>query len=121
MVRIRQIHTWLGVFFAPMLLGFIFTGAWQTFVSDDDRKVGAFNQAMSKISMIHTDDYYHNGTDDYHASLYFKYMVAAMSAALMLTILLGLALACQNRRMVAIYALSLVLGIVVPALFLYFN
>ncbi len=121
LLRIRQIHTWLGVFFSPLLLGFVLTGWWQTFVTDETRDKGAFNQWMGKISNIHTDAYFHNGTGDYHSSGHFKILVAVMAASLIATILLGLALACQNRRMAGLYALAFVLGLVVPALILYFN
>ncbi|MCE0524022.1 MAG: hypothetical protein LV480_14025 [Methylacidiphilales bacterium] len=119
--RVRRIHLWLGVFFSPLLLLFITTGLWQTFVPDDDKDKGFFNSTMSKFSSIHTDDYFHrNGVHD-HASPLFKIVVACMAVALIGTILLGLALACQTAKRFWWIALAFLLGILVPVLALYFG
>jgi hypothetical protein len=120
--RVKAIHTWLGVFFSPLLLLFIITGWWQTFVTDDDdRKKGLFNSTMAKFSNIHTDDYFSGAAGTHHASEIFKFLVAGMAVALITTILLGLALACQTAKKFWWTALAFLLGIVVPALALYFN
>ena len=119
--RVRQVHTWLGVFFSPLLLLFIITGWWQTFVSDDDKDKGSFNSIMGKFSNIHTDDYFERTGGGRHASGHFKILVACMAVALIFTILLGLALACQNRKTFWRIALAFLLGILVPAMILYFN
>jgi hypothetical protein len=118
---VRQIHTWLGVFFSPLLLLFIVTGLWQTFVSDDDKDKGWFNSIMGKFSSIHTDDYFGRSGDGHHGSEHFKILVACMAGALVLTIFLGLALACQNTKKFWRTAIAFLLGILIPALALYFN
>jgi hypothetical protein len=119
--RVRQLHTWLGVFFAPLLLLFVITGWWQTFVTDDTRDKGAFNTMMGKISTIHTDDNYPFKPGRHHESGHFKFLVSCMAVALIVSILLGLALACQNVRKSTWTILAFLLGILVPALILYFN
>jgi hypothetical protein len=121
--RVRQIHTWLGVFFSPLLLLFIVTGWWQTFTSDEDRhkEKTTFNTVMAKFSSIHTDDYFSHAGGSHEASEYFKILVGCMAAALTLTIILGLALACQGMRKTRWMALAFILGILIPALLLYFN
>jgi predicted permease len=119
--RIRRIHAWLGVFFSPLLLLFIVTGWWQTFVSEDDKDKGFFNSTMSKFSSIHTDDYFPRSAGSHHASEHFKILVACMAVALILTILLGLALAFQTMKKFWRTALAFLLGILVPAIVLYFN
>ena len=120
--RVKAIHTWLGVFFSPLLLLFIITGWWQTFVTDDDeRKKGLFNSTMAKISNIHTDDYFEHSGGSAHASGVFKVLVACMAVALITTILLGLALACQTAKKFWWTALAFLLGILVPAIVLYLN
>src|SRR5471032_303748 len=96
--RVRRLHTWLGVFFSPLLLLFIVTGWWQTFATDDTRDKGFFNSTMGKFSNIHTDDYFQRTGGSHHASEHFKILVACMAVALILTIFLGLALACQNGK-----------------------
>ena len=119
--RIRQIHTWLGVFFSPLLLLFIITGWWQTFVPEDNKGKGFFNSVMVKFSTIHTDNYFPRHAGGHHSSEFFKILVACMAVALILTILLGLALACQTVKKFWWTAFGLLLGILVPALALYFN
>ena len=117
---LRQVHTVLGVFFSPLLLLFIITGWWQTFTTDETRDHGTFNAMLSKFSRIHTDDYFARAGGPDHASEQFKILVGIMAATLILTILLGLALAC-NARKFRWTALAFVLGILVPALLLYLN
>jgi uncharacterized iron-regulated membrane protein len=119
--RVRQVHTWLGVFFSPLLLLFIITGWWQTFVSDDDKDKGSFNSFMGKFSNIHTDDYFERTGGSHHASEHFKILVACMAVTLIVTILLGLALACQTVKKFWRIALAFLLGILVPAMILYLN
>jgi len=121
--RVRQIHTWLGVFFSPLLLLFVITGWWQTFVPDEDRDKGTgfFSTMMAKFSTIHTDNYFPRGGGSHQASELFKVLVGGMAVALILTILMGLALASQNSRKLGWTALAFLLGILVPALVLYFN
>jgi hypothetical protein len=119
--RVRQIHTWLGVFFSPLLLLFIITGWWQTFVSEDDKDKGFFNSIMVKFSTIHTDDYFSKNAGSHHGSEHFKILVACMAAALIFTILLGLALACLTVKKFWWTLFGLLLGILVPAMILYFN
>jgi hypothetical protein len=119
--RIRAIHTWLGVFFSPLLLLFIITGWWQTFATEDTKDKGFLNSIMVKFSTIHTDNYFPGHAGTHHASQHFKILVACMAVALILTILLGLALACQTAKKFWWTALAFLLGILVPAMTLYFN
>ncbi len=44
-----------------------------------------------------------------------------MAVALIFTIVLGLIIACQDRRKIGWRLLALVLGVLVPAVILYFN
>ena len=118
--RIKFLHTWLGVFFSPMLLMFIVTGWWQTFATDETKDHGYFNGLLSKFSNIHTDDYFARTGGHNHASEHFKFLVGCMAVTLILTILLGLMLACTTRKF-RWTALAFLLGILVPALVLYFN
>jgi hypothetical protein len=119
--RLRFVHTWLGVFFSPLLLLFIITGWWQTFATDDTKDHGPINAFLAKLSDIHTDDYFKHHAGEPHSSAHFKLYVSCMAAMLIVSILLGLALACQNARQLRWAALAFVLGILVPVLILYFN
>ncbi len=119
--RLRQIHLFLGVFFSPLLLLFIATGWWQTFITDDDRDRGTFNSIMGKFSSIHTDSYFPRNGAAHHPSEIFKILVAAMAVGLMISILIGLALACQSRKKLLLAGISFFLGILVPVVILYFS
>lgn len=119
--RLRQIHLFLGVFFSPLLLLFIITGWWQTFITDEDRNRGSFNSIMRKFSAIHTDDYFSRNGSHHHPSEIFKILVAMMAAGLIASIVIGLALACQNRKNLLLAIASFFLGILVPAVILYFS
>jgi len=119
--RLRTLHTWLGVFFSPLLLLFIVTGWWQTFATDETKDHGAANAFLARLSDIHTDDYFKHHAGAPHASAHFKLLVGAMAAALILTILLGLALACQNARRARWAVLAFGLGVLVPVLILWLN
>jgi hypothetical protein len=119
--RLRFVHTWLGVFFSPLLLLFVITGWWQTFATDDTKNHGAINGFLAKLSNIHTDDYFARHTGDQHSSGHFKVYVGCMAATLILSIILGLALACQSVKQMRWAALAFLLGIFVPVLILYFN
>lgn len=116
-------HLYLGVFFSPLLLLFIVTGWWQTFVRDDDRDKGDFNAVMSKVSMIHTDDYLppKSVLTPHHPSEAFKLLVGTMAVALIISILMGLAVACQTKKKALIAGVLFLLGIVVPSVILYFD
>jgi hypothetical protein len=119
--RLRLVHTWLGVFFSPLLLLFIITGWWQTFATDDTKNHGPINGFLAKLSDIHTDDYFKHHPGEPHGSGHFKIYVGCMAATLILSILLGLALACQTTKQMRWAGVAFALGILVPALILYFN
>ena len=114
-------HTWLGVFFSPLLLLFVVTGWWQTFATDDTKDHGPANAFLARLSDIHTSDYFKHRAGEPHASDHFKLYVGAMAAVLILSILLGLALACQNARQARWAALAFGLGVLIPVLVLYLN
>jgi hypothetical protein len=112
--RLRTVHTWLGVFFSPLLLLFIVTGWWQTYATDETKDHGPANAFLSRLSDIHTDDYFKHGAGPPHASTHFKLYVSLMAVVLIVTILLGLALACQTARKAGWAALAFGLGVAVP-------
>ncbi len=119
--RLRLVHTWLGVFFSPLLLLFVVTGWWQTFATDDTKDHGAANAFLSRLSDIHTSDFFKHHAGEPHASEHFKLLIGVMAVMLIVSILLGLALACQTARKAGWTALAFALGVLIPVLILYFN
>ncbi len=118
LVLVKRTHLFLSVFFAPMLLMFIFTGWWQTVTEDQDPKYpDAFTSLMQKLSTVHTDD--HLARAGHHSTLGFQILVVAMCIALIISILLGLALAWNSMKRKTVVVLAFILGIMIPALVLY--
>ena len=119
--RLRAIHTGLGVFFSPLLLLFIVTGWWQTFATDETKDHGPVNAFLARLSDIHTDDYFKHHAGEPHSSGHFKLYVSCMAVTLIVSILLGLALACQTGKQARWASLAFALGVAVPAVILYLN
>lgn len=57
MRRLRNIHHWLGVFFAPMILFFAFSGALQTFSLHENKGGGPYKPPawIVVLAKIHKD------------------------------------------------------------------
>lgn len=53
MKKLRQIHLYLGVLFAPSILFFAFTGAYQTFRWNENGALGALTPIASQMASIH--------------------------------------------------------------------
>lgn len=53
MKKLRQIHLYLGVLFAPSILFFAFTGAYQTFRWNETGALGALTPIASQMASIH--------------------------------------------------------------------
>ncbi len=53
MKKIRQIHFYLGVLFAPSILFFALTGAFQTFRWQENGAAGALTPVLSQMASVH--------------------------------------------------------------------
>ena len=111
---LRKCHLFLGCFFAPMLLFFICTGWYQT-MNPDRRKGPAEAEAvLDRLRSVHADSLLPNPQAESYSTKPFRYLVAVMSAALILTLILGVALAFRFHRAKWQVWLSLVLGLALP-------
>jgi len=117
---IRRTHSFLSLFFTPLLLLFIITGCWQMLVPEDYREGnGAFRKVLGKLSTVHTDGYFpHAGQADPSTAL-FHILVGAMGACLLVTILLGLWLAWKQSAKKHWAMIALGLGVAIPAAILW--
>lgn len=117
---VRKIHTFLGTFFAPLLLMFVLTGWWQTVGAGDkdDDGGGTFTLLMGKLSRVHTDSYWPPQADDSHSDAWFKALVIALCVALTVSIVSGLFLAWKSSRKKWPLFLALALGVLIPVLLL---
>lgn len=116
---LRKLHTYLAVFFAPLLLLFTITGWWQTVTVNRNKGLGFGKTWIEKLSTIHVDQYYPvTGVRHYTTDL-FKYLVIAMSIGLIITILLGLVMAWRFTKNKKKVMLTFLAGILVPVVLLW--
>lgn len=120
MKAIRKLHLYLSVFFAPLLIFFTATGWYQTVKSERNKILGEQDTVVSRLTAVHVDQIYPSdgGTGEYSTTL-FKALVVIMSVALLVTIILGLILAFRTTKRSWLVALCLLIGIVLPAAFLW--
>lgn len=140
--RLRQYHLYLGVLFAPLLLLFSVSGVVQTFRLPDQPGAATW---MKWIAAVHKDqgppreraprprkaepmaDHDHDHEDAKPAAassrrpdpLPLKVFVTLMSLGLIVSIVLGLAIALSSRATRRISTLLLVAGTVLPCVLLY--
>ncbi|HMO64852.1 MAG TPA: hypothetical protein PKE47_06470 [Verrucomicrobiota bacterium] len=111
---LRRAHLYLGVFFTPLLVFFIVTGWYQT-VSPDRRKgVADSDTLLSRLARVHVEQYFPVASAEGYATGLFTGLVVIMSAALILSVALGVVLAFQTLRRAWAVWLTLLLGIAVP-------
>lgn len=121
MKRLRQLHLFLGVFFAPLLLFFVATGWYQTVNPDRLKSPGEAESLPQKFRVVHTDQIYpETGALNQRASpRLFQLLVVAMSVALIATTVLGLVLAFKFTRPPWLAWAVLAGGVLLPLLVLW--
>lgn len=120
MVRwLRRLHLYLGVFFAPMLLFFVLTGWHQTVTPDRRKGVSDSDDWISRLNRVHVEQYYPSKEAEGYSTRWFTRLVVAMSVALVATTALGVVLAFQVVKKRGLVWISLLLGCMVPAVFLW--
>lgn len=116
---LRRLHLYLGCFFAPLLLFYLGTGWYQTFNLNRNKNTGEAETLIAKLRSVHVDQVYPAATANSFSPALFRLLVALMALALIVTVLLGIVLAFQTTRRRWPVWLSLGLGVLVPALFLW--
>ncbi len=120
MVRwLRRVHLHLGVFFAPLLLFFVLTGWYQTVTPDRRKGVADSDDWLSRLNRVHVEQYYPTKSAEGYSTRGFTALVVVMSVALAATTLLGVVLAFQVMKKRGLVWLSLGMGFIVPAVFLW--
>src|SRR5690349_4084082 len=100
MRQLRRIHTYLGCFFAPLLLFFVLTGWYQTVNHDRLKSPGEAETLLQKLRTVHVDQIYPSDREIMRPSSphLFQYLVVAMAVALVITLILGVILAFRSTR-----------------------
>ncbi|MCA1582337.1 MAG: hypothetical protein LC796_13290 [Acidobacteria bacterium] len=114
---LRRVHLYLGALFAPVLLVFTASGAWQVYRWNDAKKDGSDTPpaVIRVVSEIHRDQ---TLAKDRPARGGIKAFVFAACLALISTTLLGIAMAYRFTTRPVAVTLCLLAGILVPALLL---
>jgi hypothetical protein len=120
MKRIRQIHFYLGVFFAPLIILFALSGALQTFRLQESPKGSTYAPPawIVKLADIHKDQKAAQGPGT-RRSLPLQWFVVVMSAGLITTSLLGIYMAFKYNRDKRVLFGMIILGLVIPLALLY--
>lgn len=121
MKLLRRLHLYLGVFFAPLLLFFVCTGWYQTFNRDRLKSPSEAETLVQKFRVVHTDQIYPGDREVTKPSSgkLFSGLLWVMSAAIVVTVLLGVWLAFKSLRTQWPVWLVLGLGVMIPMLFLW--
>jgi hypothetical protein len=119
MVKLRRLHLYLGVFFAPMLLFFILTGWYQTAYPDRRKTVFEANAVMDRLRAVHAEQTFPVAHANSYSTLAFRWLIYVMSGALVITLVLGIVLAFRTMKQKWLVWMMLVLGLLVPALCLW--
>jgi hypothetical protein len=116
MRALRRWHTYLGCFFAPLLLFYVLTGWYQTVYHDRLKSPGDAETIGERLRTVHVDQVYPTNREVSHPSSpkLFQALVVVMAIALVVTVILGVILAFRSIRNPWPVWLSLVLGFLVP-------
>jgi len=96
----RNIHLYLGVFFAPLLLFYLISGCWQTFNLHEAGKSGNYvpPAIIKSLSQVHKDQRWVDGKMAPKPSVPFRYLIVLMVVGLLTTTILGIVMAFKYTR-----------------------
>ncbi len=119
---VRKAHLYLGVSFAPLLILFLVTGAWQTLAPQPDQDAAKtwLQSFMEPLTHVHTDDFFPPEKKD-HNHWGFKILVGLMAFGLVLTTFMGIYLAFRLTKKSWPIIVALVLGVIIPILLLWID
>jgi hypothetical protein len=121
MKKLRRLHTYLGCFFAPLLLFYVLTGWYQTVYHDRLKSPGDAETIGEHLRTVHVDQIYPTDRERSHPSSpkFFQTLVVIMAVALVITVVLGVILAFRSIKSPWPVLLSLILGFLVPVALLW--
>jgi hypothetical protein len=112
----RNIHLYLGCFFAPLLIFFVVSGCWQTFDlnhSSKDPNGYQAPQIIRSLSEVHTDQRWVDSHLKPESSVLFQYLLLLMTLGFLVTTVLGIVMAFKYTRPWVVWA-CLFMGVFIP-------
>ena len=123
MRTLRQIHLYMGCIFAPLIIYFSLSGAWQVFRLNDIPKnepPSLLNHYLHELSKPHTNSTLPGSNPKSHHSQTFMGITLIMGLGLTLTTFMGIILALKSSRSPRIVVLCIGLGVALPISLLFF-
>ena len=116
---LRTFHLYLGCLFAPILIFFAVTGAWQVFNFHQSTKDGSYTapRALAVLSEVHKEA--HIPPTPHRQATPLRYFMVAAAAGLVLTTVLGVIMAFRFSRQPLVATVCLLIGIAVPGVILW--
>jgi len=116
----RNVHLYLGVFFAPLLMFFLVTGCLQTFNLHERSKTGDYvpPAIIKSLAQVHKDQRWVDSKKVPKSSTPFRVLILLMSLGLVVTTILGILLSFKYTKTWIVW-LCLTLGFIIPVIFLY--
>lgn len=118
MRKLREIHLYLGCLFAPVLIFFAVTGAWQLFQLNHGRKDNSYVPPKVVVLLSDIHQYQHIPPGSFDAFTPLKYFMLAATVGLVASSILGIVMAFRFGRSRASVVSCLVAGVVVPIVIL---
>jgi len=116
----RNIHLYLGVFFAPLLIFFLISGSWQTFGLNSASKDGSYEPPaiIKTLSQVHKNQRWVDSKMVPQPSMPFRYLIVLMALGLLATTILGIIMAFNYTRPWIVWG-CLLMGILIPCFLLW--
>ena len=112
--QLRDLHLYLGCLFAPALIFFAVSGAWQIYRLNDSAKDGSYTapQPVRVLSAIHTGQHLPGAKALAYTPLHTFALLAAIG--LIVTTTLGIVMAFRYGRSGRAALLCLICGVAIP-------
>ena len=119
MKRLRQLHLCLGTLFAPLLIFFAGSGAWQLFGLHQDAKDGSYTAPAAFVALAAVHKHSHLPGTPNQASAPLRWFSLAAAIGLVITTGLGIAMAFRFTTSWSRVALCLAAGTFAPVVLLW--
>lgn len=122
MKTLRQLHLYLGCIFAPLIIYFSLSGAWQVFRLNDVPKnepPSWIHSALHELSKPHTNSVLPGLNPKAGHSVAFSMIVLLMGLGMVVTSSIGVFLALRQSRSPRIAALCIGVGVILPICLLF--
>ena len=122
MKNLRQLHLYLGCVFAPLIIYFSLSGAWQVFRWNNVPKdeVSATRSFLHELSQPHTHSTLPGRDPKTQKSVLFNYAAAGMGLGMGVTSIFGILIALRYTKQRRLVLFCLIAGLLVPICLLFF-